>query len=105
MYKGTTPDIVITLPEEIDLSLANNVYVSISKSRGKELIRKGTSDLIIDRNTISLSLSQQETLGLPDVVELQANWTYTDIGGAVKRAATDKARFYIKPNSINQVLI
>lgn len=48
MYRGTTPTFTMTLPEEIDLSNADNVYVTFS-GKDSVLLTKGTEDLQIKR--------------------------------------------------------
>jgi len=103
MYKGTTPTIVLTLPADVDLSDASNVYVSIAKRNGAEIIRKTTSDLVIDEHSISVYLSQEETLSLPEFIELQVNWTYVQ-DNTTKRIASKIYTLRFENNIINQVL-
>jgi len=103
MYKGTTPTIILTLPDDIDLGEASNVYVSFATRGGKELIRMTGTDISIDENVISVFLSQEETLKLPEWVTIQVNWTYAE-GTTTKRAATKKCTIRVENNIINEVL-
>ena len=102
MYKGITPTITLTLPEQVDLSTAQNVYVTLLS--GNEKNTKTGTDLVIDVNEIEMTLTQEETLAFaPGAVYIQVNWTYTE-GGQVKRAASDVASIIFKTNLENEVL-
>lgn len=85
MHQGITPTITLTLPETIDLTYANNVYVTFVC--GNKKLQKTGSDLAIDGNEIEVTLTQEETLAMKTVY-VQVNWTYLE-GGATKRAASD----------------
>lgn len=103
MYKGTTPTIILTLPEGVDLSDATGVYVSIAKHNGAEIVRKTNDELVIDEDSISVWLSQEETLSFPEYIDIQVNWTFAQ-GDRTQRAASKIATFKVKNNIINQVL-
>lgn len=103
MYKGITPTFTLTLPEDIDLDLATNVYVTFGR-RGKKILEKTGSDLAIDDNEIGVFLSQEETLALPTgEVQIQVNWTYNE-ADAVVRACSDIATTWWQPNLESEVL-
>lgn len=96
MYRGTTPTLTLTLPEGTDFS-GSTVYVSLSDDRRNELMR--VTDLDIEDNVISLYLTQEQTLALPNRVLIQVNWTYGD-----QRACSNIVSFDTKKNLIDEVL-
>ena len=77
MYKGTTPTYIFRTEADIDLTRANNVYVTFS-DRGKNMLfTKTGQDLIIQEKAVGVYLTQEETLSLPyGRVYAQLNWTY-----------------------------
>lgn len=102
MYKGTTPTFTLTLPEEVDLTTAQNVYVTFEK--GKKELRKTGDDLVVTAHQVEVYLSQEETLSFPSGnVDLQLNWTYQD-GGMIKRAASNIVSVSMKTNLEDRVL-
>ena len=103
MYKGITPTFTLTLPDDIDLGLASNVYVTFGR-RGKKVLEKTGNDLAIDDNEIGVFLSQEETLALPTgEVEIQVNWTYNE-ADTVVRACSNIATTWWQPNLEPEVL-
>ena len=77
MVQATTPTFVLTLPETVDLTEPSHFYFTLRQ--GNVRIEKADSDLVIDGQTISVYLSQAETLTLtPGMVKLQLNWTYAN---------------------------
>lgn len=97
MYKGITPTFTLTLPEDIDLSFASHIYVTLGR-KGKAILQKTDGDLDIDTNVVSVFLTQQETNALPiGEVQIQINWTYQEAGVA-KRACSEIAVTYWKGN-------
>ena len=44
MFKGITPTFTLTLPEEVDLGVASNVYVTFANRGGKTLVQKKNDD-------------------------------------------------------------
>lgn len=102
MHKGITPTFTLTLPEGIDLTYANNVYVTFSDKKGKAKTTKTGEDLTIDVNVIEVTLTQEETLK-SDNVYIQVNWTYLE-GGMTKRAASEVVSVYFKDNLEGGVL-
>ena len=104
MYKGITPTLTLTLPEDINLDYAQSVYVTIQDKAGAVKMRKTGADLVVDENTIELYLAQEETLSFPPgAVYLQVNWTYME-GEKVKRAASDIVGIVFKANLESGVL-
>ena len=102
MHRGITPTITLTLPEDIDLTFANHVYVSISDRKGKNKITLTDSALTIDHNTITTTLRQEDTLKLSQAY-IQVNWTYLD-GGMTQRASTEIVSVYFKETLEPEVL-
>lgn len=65
LIRDTTPTIVITVKSELDFSTIDQVWVYISQ-QNKVKIDKLISDVILDaeNSTISVTLSQEDTLAL-----------------------------------------
>lgn len=89
MIRGTTPTFTLTIgtPEQVDLSLAMNIYVTIKQ--GTTEIELSGDALDVQDNVISCYLTQEQSLELVEnnSAKIQVNWTY-DSAGTVKRAAT-----------------
>lgn len=98
MIKATTPTFVCTLPSDIDLSTAENVYFSISQ---KGLTITKSSGLEISGNVVEVFLSQSETIQLmAGIAQVQLNWTYA--GGV--RAASEIVNVAITDNLLKEVV-
>ena len=104
VYKGTTPTYIFTLPEDIDLSSADSVYVTFSKKNYETILTKEDNELEIDGNTVSVFLEQEETLSFPrgDIL-VQINWLYTE-GHTTKRACSEIITIPAKRNLIDEVI-
>lgn len=78
--RGTTPTITFELEDsEMDLTQARNVYVTFQWAGGSKSMTKTGSELTLTANTISVTLTQQETLDFKcDRIRVQVNWTYSD---------------------------
>lgn len=63
MRQGTTPTIQITI-NDIDLNEMQNIYVVFEQNG--YILKKESSDLNIEGNIISVSLSQEETLNFKE---------------------------------------
>lgn len=65
LIRGTTPTIIIDVKSDIDLSQVVAIWVYISQ-QNKVKVDKELSDVIIDvqEKTITLTLSQEDTLNL-----------------------------------------
>lgn len=96
MYRGTTPTLTLTFPEGTDFS-GSTVYVSLSDQKRNELIR--IENPPIEDNVISIFLTQEQTLALPNYVLIQVNWTYGN-----KRACSNIVSIDTKRNLISEVL-
>lgn len=76
--RGTTPTYSLILNDNtIDLTVANNVYVSFKGQYGG--IEKTGDDLVISAHQVDVYLNQAETLAFTEgEIEIQINWTYAD---------------------------
>lgn len=76
--QATTPTFICTVPDTVDLTAAENVYFTISQF-ANTITKRGES-LDIDSHSVSVYLSQGDTVGISPSrpVELQLNWTYAD---------------------------
>lgn len=63
MRQGTTPTIQITI-NDIDLNEMQNIYVVFEQNG--YILKKESSDLDVEGNTISVLLSQEETLNFKE---------------------------------------
>lgn len=100
MVQATTPTFVLTLPETVDLTEPSHFYFTLKQ--GHVQIEKADSDLVIDGQTISVYLSQAETLTLtPGIVKLQLNWTYAN----GSRAASEIVSVNVTENLLKEVVV
>ena len=97
--RGTTPTITLTFSEpSLDLTTADNVYVTIQCGALK--ITKTGADLEVQEKTISLCLTQEETLAIKEgKVQIQANWTASGY-----RYASEVATQTFSKQLLNEVL-
>ena len=106
MIRGTTPTITFTIQnQEIDLTAAQNVYVTFSQ--GMTRIEKANEDLEIEARAVSVWLTQEESMKLADgsVVEVQINWTFLAADGeTVRRAATEVKTIAIGKQLLKRVI-
>lgn len=101
MIRGTTPTFTFTIRNnDVDLTEANNVYVSLVQGN-KEIVKTG-EDLEIAARTVSVWLTQTESMSLAEGsnAEVQINWTYIDMNDTTRRAATK-----VKAIPINKQLL
>lgn len=104
MYRLTTPTVSFSFPEGVDMTLADEVYVTFTDSKNNILLNKTGSDLDISSNSVSLFLSQEDTIDLPTKgIKVQINWTYTD-EGLLKRACTDILSIAVSENLYPQII-
>lgn len=74
--RGTTPTFTFHFPETMDLFDARGYFVTFS-GNGVKITK--VDNVVVNEHTISVSLTQEETLALgPGTVEIQVNWTYGD---------------------------
>lgn len=78
---GTTPEFIFDFSSdpaasELDLTLMDHVYVTFTS--GVKSFNKSDEDLTITAKTITVSLSQEDTLKFGRTVQMQANWTFNN---------------------------
>lgn len=102
---GTTPTFTLTFNEQdLDLTQASHVYVTISGDDGTPIVTKKDGQLTVEAKSISVFLTQAETLPLADRITLiRANWTYQS-GGVTRRACSKKKLLYWEPNEMDMVI-
>lgn len=99
MTQATTPTFILTLPSSVDLSEAANVYFTLKQNNVE--IEKKTSDLVIEGQTVSVFLSQIDTLQLTaGTAQIQLNWTYAN--GA--RACSKIKSVQVSENLLKEVV-
>ena len=98
--RGTTPTYILTFTEEsLDLTEANNVYVTFRK--GAKILTKTGSDIEVSAQQIEVYLNQKETLSFSQGdVEVQVNWTLA--GG--KRAASEVVTIPLSRQLLEKVI-
>lgn len=99
MVQATTPTFVLTLPESVDPSQFSKTVFSLSQDN--LMINKTGNSLIIDGHTISVLLTQAETLKfVVGKAYLQLNWLYAD----GTRACSEIKEIEITPNLLREIL-
>lgn len=106
MIRGTTPTITFTIQnQDVDLTAAENVYVTFAQ--GMTAIQKQNDDLEIEARTVSVWLTQDESLKLADgsSCDVQINWTFLAADGeTVRRAATEVKTINIGKQLLKRVI-
>lgn len=92
MYRGTTPTLKFTLP--FDTSELAAAWVTLAQS-GKVVIDKPMTDCVLDGYTLSVTLTQQETIKLTaeNRTDIQLCVRTTDgaaLASAIFREETDR---------------
>lgn len=99
MTQATTPTFILTLPNTVDLSEVANIYFSL-RQNGVQIEKDG-EDLTVDGQTVSVYLSQAETLQLiSGTAQIQLNWTYAN--GA--RACSNIVSVKVSENLLKEVV-
>lgn len=98
--RGTTPTYILTFEEEsLDLTAANNVYVTFRK--GTKVLTKTGNDIEVLPKRIEVYLNQKETLMFSQgEVKVQVNWTLA--GG--RRAASVVAAVDLSEQLLEKVV-
>ena len=76
--RGTTPTYILTFSEQsLDLTEANNVYVTFRK--GAKVLTKTGQDIEVYPKRVEIYLNQKETLSFSQgAVKVQVNWTLAE---------------------------
>lgn len=99
MVQATTPTFILTLPDTVDLTQANHIVWTLEQ--GKSKISKSDDDLTFDAHTVTVSLTQEETLRLAKgTAQMQLNWSYAD----GSRACSNIANVPVDPNLYKAVI-
>lgn len=104
MYRLTTPTITFHLPETVDLTQADEIFVTFANRQQKKILEKNESELTITATTVGVFLTQEETKSLTgDEVKVQLNWTYNE-DGQVKRACSNIVNISVKENLKKEII-
>lgn len=102
--RGTTPTYTFTLPDDIDLTVAEKVVVTFTNLSYVKVIEKTDADIVLTAHTCSVYLSQEETLAFPSSnVLAQINIVILE-GSKRKRIATEIVKVPSCRNLINEVI-
>ena len=98
--RGTTPTYILTFEEEtLDLTTANNVYVTFRK--GAKILTKTGNDIEVSARQVEVYLNQKETLSFSTgEVDVQVNWTLA--GG--RRAASEVVTVNLSKQLLEKVI-
>ena len=105
MIRATTPTFTFTIRSEtLDLSEANNIYFTLTQG-GRTITKTGEDLEVTGQRTVSVWLTQEESLSLVEgSMKVQFNWTYSDINGNVRRAATQRITIQIDEQLLKEVI-
>lgn len=100
VVRGTTPTFLLQFPQSVDLTNADNVYVTFDNAKGYTLTKSG-ADIEVEPQTVSVFLTQDETfrLGVGNI-QIQVNWTF----GNGLRAATEIATYEMSKQLLMEVV-
>lgn len=78
MYKGTTPTFVFTFAD-FDPTTADRIILTISADKRTPILEIDKTDMTVDSESISIWLSQEETLAFPvGNIYCQFNFVFED---------------------------
>ena len=97
--KGTTPTITFTFDEE-GLDLTQAWYVCVTFQNGIINLERSGEPLTVSEKSVSVRLSQQDTLLLAGNTLAQVNWVYSD----GTRAASEIVPIEIGENLVERVI-
>ena len=99
MVQATTPTFILTLPNDVDLSIANDVWFTMRQ--GCTCIQKHGEELNIEANVVSVYLAQEETLKLTKGnASIQLNWVYEN----GERACSEIKAIPVTENLLKEVI-
>lgn len=88
MYKGATPTLTFTFPDIVDLTLAYKLWLTFTDtSEEANILFERTlqdNEVEVTENTVTTTLTQEDTLSCPKEVFVQCNYLFTD-GTLVRR--------------------
>lgn len=104
MIRGTTPTYIFKPRDQsLDLTRASKIFVTFSDLNDKEIYTKTGADLSVSEHSVSVYLSQEETLMLSKKVKIQLNWLYSE-GPLTKRASSNIFLIDTERNLLDEVL-
>ena len=107
MVQATTPTFILTLQDDVDLTIAENVYFSMQQGCTHLDKAVDKTDIGDDGKTVSIYLTQEETLRFnKGVADIQLNWTYpsSQNGGRVLRACSEIVSVPVSRNLMQEVV-
>lgn len=101
MIEATTPTLTLTLPNNIDLTDADEIYVTFSQFDVALTKTLGEKVVLVSPNVIAVTLTQEETLKFvaDRIVDVQVNMMINDV-----RIATEIGHVLITQNLIPEVI-
>lgn len=75
---GTTPTFVLEFGAQSGVDLTSAVHVYVTMESGLYSLTKSDSELTIAEKSVSVTLTQEESLQMIGSVSLQVNWTTAD---------------------------
>ena len=97
IVKGTTPTITYTF-STVRINEVTQAVLTLKHRTG--MITKTLSDATIGENSLTWTLTQEDTLSLQNEVSMMLNFVCTD----GTRGASDKTSIAVKTNHINEVI-
>lgn len=98
MVRGTTPTNIFSV--NVDLRNADVIYISYSQQK-RVVFEKTKADILVTENTLTVTLTQEETLALADrEVEIQIRARYLDGTAIASRIITTTAGAVLKDGVI-----
>ena len=101
MYKGATPTLTFTFPDTVDVTLAYKLWLTFADtSKEANILFDRTlqdNEVEVSGNTVTTTLTQQDTLSCPSEVLVQCNFLFTD-GTLIRRVPSDVVGLRFKRN-------
>lgn len=90
MLRGTTPTVVLVLPETVDVSGASSAYLSFGQL-DEEVFSVPLARLTLSDNTCTATLTQAETLSLManQQTKIQLRWVKAGVAYGTKVVTVD----------------
>lgn len=99
MVQGITPTITMNFANTVDFSEITNMYFTLTQ--GRHVIKKTGEDVVISGHSVSVYLSQVDTIKLEvGEAEIQLNWAYAD----GSRACSNIVTIEISKNLLREVI-
>lgn len=88
VLRGTTPTVILVMPETVDVSGASSAYLSFGQL-GKEVFSIPLARLTLSDNTCTATLTQAETLSLSSdqQTKIQLRWVKEGVAYGTKKVS------------------